>query len=366
MVQHRVRTDPQRTQLGRAKMRKRMNPRSVALAVSGALVLLRAPSATAADDWSLRLSSDQVDRAEVAQDSSGDAAEPTTRGTLPDERAAVETPEPSASPFFFGLTYTLYTDYVSRGANLSEYAGEGREKLNHQLSFDIGVDVALLLGEASGSWGTFSFNSWFEWFVAQKRLDPVQGGQNLQEADYNLTWSYEVESLATTCTFTYSFLTLPNAKGVNSMEWKVGFEHDDAWMWKWLWADNEDAVLSPFFTFYHDVDQLAGASWIECGFRHDFSIRENLTVTPCVTFGIDHRYLDRMAGTGFTGSTRLAYIQYGLGLGYDLSRVISLPDNVGSVVLSGFLYFNDAVGHPENSQTIQDELFGGVSIGWSF
>ncbi len=41
--------------------------------------------------------------------------------------------EPADSPFSLGVTYSLYSDYVWRGINRSEYRGEGREKPNHQL-----------------------------------------------------------------------------------------------------------------------------------------------------------------------------------------------------------------------------------------
>ena len=30
-------------------------------------------------------------------------------------------------------------------------------------------------------------------------------------------------------------------------EWWVLFEHNDAWMWDWLWPGNEDGVLNPSF-----------------------------------------------------------------------------------------------------------------------
>lgn len=348
-------------------MRKWMIGSGLAPVIALVVALLGAQPNAAGDEWGMGLSPSVGGAVGAPQESGGGAAaQPPTSETVVAEKTTVTTTTEPASPLSFGLTYAIYTDYIFRGANFSEYPGEGREKLNHQLSLDVGVDVGLLFGEGSGTWGTFSFNTWFEWFAAQKRLDPIQGGQNLQEVDYNLSWSYEVASIATTFTLGYSFWTFPNSKSVNSMEWKVGLEHNDAWMWKWLWADNEDGVLNPFFTFYHDVDQLAGASWMECGFSHDFAVCENVTVTPSMTFAIDHRYLDRMVATGFTGSTRLAYIQYGLNVGYDLSSALSLPENIGSVVLTGFLYFNDAVGHPESSNTIQDEFFGGMSLGWSF
>ncbi len=66
------------------------------------------------------------------------------------------------------------------------------------------------------------------------------------------------------------------------------------------------------------------------------------------------------------GTTRLAYSQIGLEASYDLTPVLHLPDWAGSVTLSSFLYYNDALGTTESDDSIQDEFFGGMSLGWSF
>jgi len=278
--------------------------------------------------------------------------------------AAVE--ESSSSPFSFGLEYSLYSDYIFRGINFSEFPREGRERLNHQLSIDFGVDLGLLFDRDAGSLGTLSLNTWFEWFAAQKTIDPLAGGQNLQEVDYSIAWSYDIESIATTLSLGYVFFSFPNAKAANTQEWTISLEHNDAWMWKWLWPKNEDGVLNPSIFYVMDVVAAPGGSWLELGISHGFQVAENMMLTPSVTAAIDHRYLDPILGTGRGGSTRFAYVQYGLNIGYDLSAALRLPEKVGSWSMSGFLYFNDALGSAEDSSMIQDEFFGGVSIGWSF
>ena len=99
---------------------------------------------------------------------------------------------------------------------------------------------------------------------------------------------------------------------------------------------------------------------------HDFDLFENFTLTPEMIFAVDHRWLDTILGTGQDGSTRFAYIQYGLTAAYDLTPVLHLQDWAGSVTLAGFLYFSDALGNPEDNGKIQDEFYGGMSIGWSW
>ena len=49
-----------------------------------------------------------------------------------DEAPTAKPEEPF--PLRISLGYYLYSDYVWRGKNLSEYAGEGREKPNHQMT----------------------------------------------------------------------------------------------------------------------------------------------------------------------------------------------------------------------------------------
>jgi len=54
---------------------------------------------------------------------------------------------------------------------------------------------------------------------------------------------------------------------------------------------------------------------------------------------------------------------------YALSPVLRLPDWAGTITISGFLYFNDALGNAEDSGTIQDGRIGisqwvSVAGGW--
>lgn len=306
--------------------------------------------------WAAPLSQDATDAA-ATQD------ERSHHGLPPEPEQASEKPP---SPFSFSLTYSLYSDYVFRGVNYSEYPGEGREKPNHQLDAIMSIDLGLLVGEDEGTLGSLDLETWFEWFADQKRLDPIHGGQNLQETDYCIKWSYDIEPLQSTFALGFQFYTYPNAHSANSLEWNVGLTHNDAWMWRALWPDNKEGVLNPSIAFYHDVKELAGASWLEFGFNHPFPIAEAWTITPSVLLAVDHRYLDRALQTGRTGSTRLAYIQYGLVAAYDLSSALNWPEDAGTVTLSAFLYFDEAVGNPRESDELSDELFGGFSIGWEF
>jgi hypothetical protein len=280
----------------------------------------------------------------LVQDESGETIE--TRDTI----ETTETIEESSFPISFGLSYYLYSDYIFRFVNFSEYPGEGREKLNHQFSTDVGFDL--------GDFGSLSFTAWFEWYAAQKKLDPVDGGQNAQEIDYTIAWSYDVEPIATTLSIGLTWYTFPNAKAANTFEYFVGLEHNDAWMWKWLLPENEDGVLNPTFFLAHDVDEIGGV-WMEFGISHTFDIVENFTLTPGTLVAID-------GGYNRDDTFRFAGAQVSLIAEYDIGALMQLPPWAGSLTLTGELYFNDAWGNAEDDRTIQDEFWGGMSVNWAW
>ncbi len=292
------------------------------------------------------------------------ATEPTEPVAQRVELETAEETEEPALPIGFGLSYALYTDYIFRGVNFSEYDGEGREKLNHQLDVYIEYDT--------GDFGTIGFETWFEWFAGQKKIDPDRGGQNLQEVDYVIYWGYPIDQIATDLTLGYIFYQFPNlahslrqdsARGNNNddrtHEYWFSLEHNDAWMWKGLFPDNEDGVLNPSFFFAHDVGAIPGV-WMEFGLSHGFAIPgvDNLTITPGWTLCVDGDYWTR----GF----KLAGDQWSLVAEYDLTPVLRLPAWAGNVSITGELYFFNAFGNMEDSHTIQDEFWGGMTVNWAW
>ncbi len=272
----------------------------------------------------------------------------------------------AGSPLSFGVEYAVLSDFIFRGMNLSEHAREGREKLNHRLDTWIDADVGRLFGKGSGTLGTLSLAGCFVWYGDQKKLDPVGGGQNLYVAGYLLSWKYEWEPVATTFTLGYNFYSFPNRKASNTHEWTFLVDHNDAWMWKGLWPENEEGVLNPSFFFAQDVQSGPGTVWMEIGFSHEFAVAEHVALTPCYKIAIDHGYVRSKTGTGRTDSTGLAFMQYGLTIDFDMASAFAWPEAAGGWTVSTFLYFNDALGNVEDNDVIQDEFYGGVAVEWSF
>ncbi len=319
-------------------------------------------SAKGSPDELLRLSRDEAFRpvdtrqqrpaAQLAQDAEETAAEPT---------AAEEEQAGFNKAFEIGLGYTLVSDYIFRGINFSEYAGEGREKPNHQLSTSLSVDLEKL---GLGPIGSIGFDTWYEWFAAQEKINGE--GANIQEIDFVVYWAYDIEPIATDLSIGWTHYSFPNSQVFRTNEWWFSLEHNDAWMWKWLLPDNEDGVLNPTFFFAHDWDLVEGA-WMELGISHGFEFEAipYTTFTPGMKLAVDMGYLGSVTGTD-DHDTRLAYVEYSLAIDFDLSGALSLPEELGSITLTPFLNFNDALGGPESHRTIQDEFYGGVSVGWSW
>ncbi len=270
-------------------------------------------------------------------------------------------------PIGFSIDYTLVTDYIWRGINLSEYAGEGRERLNHQMTTGFSIDTKPLLGT---DLGTIAGSVWFEWYAGQDDAEFGGGAHHLQEVDYTLSWSYDIPKLPLAVELgwiAYQFPWLGGDDGQWTHEVYATLSLDDSCIFG-------KPILNPYVSYYLDVDDVRG-SWIEIGVSHDFPLAEcglgntpvlkDVTLTPSLVLGIDHRYYDKVGLGGGSGtSTRLGNLQYGLDAVLDLSSLLGIPEKYGSLSLTGFLYYSQAF-HDE-SPAVNDEFWGGVTIGYEW
>ena len=60
----------------------------------------------------------------------------------------------------------------------------------------------------------------------------------------------------------------------------LSLKHNDAWMWKRRFPDDENEVLPPSFFMAQDVDIADGGMWFELGISDDFVLFDNFTLTP--------------------------------------------------------------------------------------
>jgi hypothetical protein len=300
------------------------------------------------------------------------AADEKPTATAPasvEETTAKEEAEEKALPISLSVSYYLLSDYVWRGINLSEHETEKGERLNHQVATSVNWDT--------GTYGSFGFDTFFEWYADQKKLNPY-GGQNLQEVDYVFHWDYTIEPIKTDASVGYSIYTYPNLskllrsdKSVGNNnddhyhEWWFKLTNNDAWMWKWLLPNNEEGVLNPTYFFAQDFSVGCGHVWQEISFSHDFEVVKNLTVTPGYLIAIDGGLLRRYLNQPHPGHMRLAYDQWSLKTTYDLTSVLKLPKWAGTLSVSGLLYYNNALGNAA-ADSINDEFYGGMSVDWGW
>lgn len=271
-------------------------------------------------------------------------------------------------PLSFSLDYTLVSDYIWRGLNFSEYAGEGRERCNHQMSAGVSYDT--------GSFGEFGFSAWFEWFSGQEAMDPSSDGR-LQEIDYTIFWSYDLSNLVEWAPVTFETgwinYAFPQSSGdaYETNEWYVTLSLDDSVLF-----GTENGVLNPYVSYYLDCDDVQG-SWIELGISHDFAFAEmgmqntpvlkDLTLTPSFVIGIDHNFMTPPSTSGSGKSNRLATLVYGLALSYDLSGALNIPEQLGSLALTGFINYSQVPADSlRQSNYMNDELFGGFTIAYEW
>ncbi len=251
------------------------------------------------------------------------------------------------------IDYAIMSDYIFRGVNMSEYPGEGREDLVHQLT----VGLEHPIGEWWGVGGRF----FFSWFAGADEL--YHSGRNIQEIRYTFYFYGDIKQIYSRVMVGMNFFNYPNfPRGKrHDYEWWIQISHNDAWMWKWLWPDNDKGVLNPFLFAAQNMDEAGGGIAGLIGFKHDFAIPgvDALTLTPQLLISADHRLVSDIVTS--KPSTKMLFINYGLIATYDISKACELPASVGKITLSGQLNFSQAL-----ADYINDEFYGGVHIGWSW
>ncbi len=125
----------------------------------------------------------------------------------------------------------------------------------------------------------------------------------------------------------------------------------------------EESVLNPSVAYYWDMDDVDGG-WLEFGISHGFGPADlgmdntpafqYITVTPSLVIGVDDGQMSQ--------SMRLANVQYGIELAYDISGALNIPKEHGNIALTTFVYFSDAV----HDAVLNDEFWGGMTLSYAW
>ena len=284
-----------------------------------------------------------------------------------DEKPAAKEAEKAAkSGFTFGIDYALVSDYVWRGINRSEYAGEGREQLNHQL----GISVKSAMKDLGlPDVGAVKLSAWFQYYLGNESTTFDPGADHkLQEIVYTLAWQHEIPDTPLT--------VAAGLIGYNNVHTATDLHYTFEVFGKVILDDGallgqDEAVFSPSLAYIWDFDAV-NAGVAVAAIEHKFALDDvaeelqGITVTPSAAIILDNRYIDkRLASAGApTGhkSTTLSSWQFGLVGSYDLGSALELDSDL---TVSLFANFSNALSRSE-LPVLNDEFFGGLKIGWSF
>ena len=270
-------------------------------------------------------------------------------------------------PVTFGVEYTVVSDYIWRGFNLSEYGGEGREKANHQL--DVSASAALKdLGLPDV--GKISADVWFQFYGGYEALNPA-ADNNLQEIDYTIAWEYDLPDTPLTIGLGWIAYQNPHLSGDAHETFEIfgSIAMNDGFLF-----DQDDPVLNPSVAYYYDYD-LVNAGVLVAAIKHEFALDEiaegtriirDITLTPHALIIYDNRYIDKRldAAGAPTGnkSNKFSSAEVGVEAGYDLGNALDIPADAGKLNLSVFIN----ASHGMRRRVMADELYGGMKVGWEW
>ncbi len=270
-------------------------------------------------------------------------------------------------PVTFGVEYAVVTDYIWRGFNFSEYVGEGREKVNHQLDISAG---AALKDLGLPDVGKITADVWFQFYGGQEAQNP-QADNNLQEIDYTIAWEYGLPDTPLTISLGWIAYQYPHNGGDlhDSFEVFGAIALNDGELF-----GRDDPVLNPSIAYYYDYD-LVNAGVLVMAIKHEFALDElvegtriirDITLTPHALAIYDNRYIEKLfdAAGAPTGnkSNKFSSVEIGVAAGYDLGKAIDLPADCGSLDLTLFVNWS----HGLRRRLMTDEVYGGMKIGWEW
>jgi hypothetical protein len=237
----------------------------------------------------------------------------------------------------FDLTVSYLTDYVFRGIDRSEEAGnEDAPNLQFDgfFEFDFGRAPHPIAGV---------FANVFE-------DDPISEFQEIRPYA-GLKW--DLRPLTVEATYrTYIF---PEREDFNTNEVCLGVTLDDSRVWR-----TEKPVFTPYAFAAYDFDLYNGV-YLEAGVKHDFELEGTgivITAVADVAYVTGHPFF---ADTSDVDPSENGFQHYDLGLigSYSLNTLLNIPRRYGQWSLNGYLYYTDGL---EDGLLADTQMWGGVGL----
>ena len=265
--------------------------------------------------------------------------------------------------------YTFMSDYVWRGLNLTKTLGGHGGKGAHLANYGLGLDLADVSEDMAGTvWVKFDqvyFNSYAgtdvslaktDWAVSYTNACPVMNGN----------WTIEYRNIA------FNEAGVLRGIDADTQELSAQFAYNDGELYKSITGeDMGNRVLYPTIKYIYDYE-LAQGGLLIMGVSHPFDLAEaspdldGLSLTPSLTATVDNRYYGGLTDSispafsqGIRETTKLAYLEYGLNLGANLSKMMGIT--------SGKLMTNAGVVYDNTFEDFMDDgwwSYVGISYNW--
>ncbi len=279
-------------------------------------------------------------------------------------------------PLTFMIDYTLASNYIFRGANLSDpkpgYAGqksEGGRWPNQQLLTGVELDL--------GQFGRVGGNIFLAWYCGQPALTPEDPNDTFKQVNYYVYYGYLFRDIGLDVQVGFRWIDF-RRNGVNTREIDLKLSLDDSVLMRALGFDVDGPVLNPYLYMVFDLEHAAGGVYYQLGMSHAFSLAKmgmkdtpflkDITIIPSMSISGDHHYLNKwsaLRSNSGTNQSQLDRIVYGLDVSYNLKNALGIPDEYcGCLYVKGFVNYQQRLDSAKD--LINDELWGGVSLGYSW
>ena len=283
--------------------------------------------------------------------------------------------ESITSPIKGKVGYSYMSDYMWRGLNMTKILGNNKGQGAQEMTYGAGLNLADLSPDYSGElWVTYQQAYWdaYDYTDAHQAKDDISisytNAAPLIDADWTVEYRYYRWNAAKRLNkIAFDDMNL------DTQEITLALSINDGCFWKGMTgSDMGKKVLDPTFKYIYDYELADNGGVLLFGLDHPFDLAEvfgpdmtGLSLTPSWQIAMDNRYYNRYLNnlTGEEvidkGSTKVAYMEYGVNLGADISKMASMKS--GKLTVNGGISFVDGVQHFVDN-VLTDTLYSYMNV----
>ncbi|OHB54142.1 MAG: hypothetical protein A2Y07_03005 [Planctomycetes bacterium GWF2_50_10] len=284
--------------------------------------------------------------------------------------------ESLTSPIQGKVGYSFMSDYMWRGLNMSRILGNNLGGGAQEMTYAAGINLADLSPDYSGQvWVTYqqAYFNHFDFTDAHEAKNDISVSYTNAVPFLDADWTIAYRYYSWNAVKTINAVAFPNMH-LNTQEITLQLALNDGCWWKSATgADMGKRVLNPTFQYVYDYDLADNGGLLLFGLSHAFDLAEvfgpdltGLSLTPSWQVAMDNRfykrYVNGLAGENILddeGTTKVAYMEYGLNLGADISKMASMKS--GKLTLNGGVAFVNAFEKIAKN-VLTDQLYSYVNV----